>query len=187
TPSGNLGMSFIESSSHEFMSMYAVARSPLDPAGTFEGAVLVQAGQANYSGNRAGDFSGAASDPVDGTLWVANEYANQESTNWGTWIAHMVARPIITVTGADAGGGPDVRVFDTTGGLVSEFYAYSPFFNGGVRVAVGRLANGDPEIVTAPGPGGGPDIRVFNAVTGQFLYEFYAYSPFFSGGVNVAV
>jgi hypothetical protein len=187
TPSGNLGMSFLESSSHEFMSMYAVARSPLDPAGTFEPAVLVQAGQANYTGNRAGDFSGAASDPVDGTIWVANEYANQESTNWGTWIAHMVPRPEITVTGADAGGGPDVRVFDTTGTLVSEFFAYSPFFDGGVRVAVGTLANGDPEIITAPGPGGGPDIRSFDAVTGQLLHEFYAYSPFFGGGVYVAV
>jgi hypothetical protein len=187
TPSGSLGMSFLESSSHEFMSMYAVAKSPLDPAGTFEPAVLVQAGQTNYNGERAGDFSGAASDPVDGTLWVANEYTNQEPTNWGTWIAHMVPKPIITVTGADAGGGPDVRVFDTTGALAAEFFAYDPHFRGGVRVAVGSLANGDPEVVTAPGPGGGPDIRVFDGVTGQLLREFYAYSPLFTGGVYVAL
>jgi hypothetical protein len=187
TPSGNLGMSFLESSGHEFMSMYATARSPLDPVGTMEPVVLVQGGQTNYNGNRAGDFSGTAPDPIDGTLWAANEYANQEATNWGTWIAHFVPRPIIMASGPDAGGGPDVRVFNTSGAMVSEILAYDPRFLGGVRVAVGHFTpEGDPEVVTAPGPGGGPDIRIFDAVTKRLLSEFMAYSPFFTGGVYVA-
>src|SRR5262249_10336185 len=50
----------------------------------------------------------------------------------------------LIVTGADAGGGPHVRVFrlqaGAPGGVVEvlSFFAYHPAFVGGVRVAVGR-------------------------------------------------
>src|SRR5438045_2768183 len=45
--------------------------------------------------------------------------------------------------GADAGGGPHVRVVDgDTGAEVRSFFAYDPTFTGGVRVAVGDV-NGD--------------------------------------------
>jgi hypothetical protein len=93
-----------------------------------------------------------------------------------------------TVTGADAGGGPEVIVYDAaTGTLRYAFYAYDPRFLGGVRVTTGDI-NGDgvPDIITAPGAGGGPDIRVFDGVTGQLIREFMAYSPYFLGGVYVA-
>src|SRR5262249_33448351 len=41
-------------------------------------------------GGRAGDLSGINVDPMDGTFWAANEYANTEpSANWGTAIAHF--------------------------------------------------------------------------------------------------
>jgi hypothetical protein len=105
------------------------------------------------------------------------------------------------VTAADAGGGPQVTVFDghtltTTGKAVAlaSFYAYSRFFNGGVRIAVGDT-NGDgvPDLITAPGVGGGPDIRVFNGAalntansTSDIMREFYAFAPSFAGGVFVA-
>jgi uncharacterized repeat protein (TIGR01451 family) len=94
----------------------------------------------------------------------------------------------IRVTGADAGGGPQVNVYDAqTGGLIRSFYAYDPAFHGGVRVAVGDV-NGDgvPDVITAPGPGGGPDIRVWDGQTGQLIREFMAYNPAFTGGVNIA-
>jgi hypothetical protein len=55
-------------------------------------------------------------------------------------------------------------------------------------VAIGDvLAPGVPEIVTAPGPGGGPDVRVFDVATGRLVREFMAYSPYFTGGVFLAV
>jgi hypothetical protein len=95
----------------------------------------------------------------------------------------------IYATGADAGGGPEVKVFDAATGLIKfDFFAYDPAFMGGVRVAVGDV-NGDgvPDIITAPGPSGGPDIRVFDGVTGQLTREFLAYTPAFLGGVFVAV
>jgi hypothetical protein len=97
--------------------------------------------------------------------------------------------PSVYAVGADAGGAPEVNAFDgPSGALKFAFSAYDPHFLGGVRVAVGDVTgDGIPDIVTAPGPGGGPDIRVFDGVTGQMVGEFLAYSPFFTGGVYVAV
>jgi hypothetical protein len=98
-------------------------------------------------------------------------------------------RSAFLVTGADAGGGPQVNVYDGKGNLLFAFDAYSPFFLGGVRVAVGDV-NGDgiPDIVTAPGPGGGPDIRIWDVTASgaTMIGEFNAYSPFFIGGQFVA-
>jgi hypothetical protein len=95
---------------------------------------------------------------------------------------------LLMATGADAGGGPEVRVFNGVNGkVVFDFFAYDPNFRGGVRVAIGDI-NGDgvPDIITAPGPSGGPDIRVFDGRTGVLIREFMAYTPTFLGGVFVA-
>jgi hypothetical protein len=97
--------------------------------------------------------------------------------------------PIYSATGADAGGGSEVKVTHAlTGAVQFDFLAYGPFFLGGVRVAIGDV-NGDgiPDIITAPGPGGGPDIRIWDGVSGNLIGEFAAYDPFFMGGVYVAV
>jgi hypothetical protein len=96
------------------------------------------------------------------------------------------------VTGADAGGGPHVKVFDaSTSQLLFGFMAYNPLFGGGVRVAVGDV-NGDgaDDVITGAGPGGGPHVRVFDGRTGAqlpgFIGSFMAYNPLFGGGVYVA-
>jgi hypothetical protein len=100
---------------------------------------------------------------------------------------NSVGTPFV-VTGADAGGGPEVKLFDRrTGTIKLDFYAYAPAFTGGVRVALADVnGDGTPDVITAPGPGGGPDIRIFDGVTGQKIGEFNAYSAFFSGGVFLA-
>ena len=72
------------------------------------------------------------------------------------------------ITGADPGGGPHVRCGSTTevGQTVTEltgFWAYSPYFAGGVRVAAADVTgDGLAEIITGAGPGGGPHIRVWS-------------------------
>jgi hypothetical protein len=94
----------------------------------------------------------------------------------------------VFATGADAGGGPHVKVFDAkTHAEVTEFFAYDPTFTGGVRVAVGDV-NGDgvPDIITGAGPGGGPHVKVFSGKDGSLLASFFAYDPTFAGGVFVA-
>lgn len=42
------------------------------------------------------------------------------------------------ITGAGQGGGPHVRIFRGTGGLLGQFMAYDPKFRGGVKVSAGK-------------------------------------------------
>jgi hypothetical protein len=99
----------------------------------------------------------------------------------------LTSQAIMTVA-SDDNGRPQVNVYDAaTAQLKYAFFAYSPYFLGGVRVAVGDFTGaGFPEIVTAPGPGGGPDIRIFDGRTGAQIGEFLAYDYHFDTGVFVA-
>jgi hypothetical protein len=107
----------------------------------------------------------------------------------------------IFVVGSDAGGPPQVKIYDAhTGQLKFQFFAFDPTFKGGVRAAVGDV-NGDGvrDVVVASGPGGPPLVKVIDGTklnqtqaNGEIadtalLASFDAYDPSFLGGVNVAV
>lgn len=93
----------------------------------------------------------------------------------------------LVVTGADAGGGPHVRVFTADGTSKFGFFPYTSGFRGGVRVAVCNIDGSAPyEIVTAPGGGGGPHVRVFDNSGTPRGGGFMAYDPRFTAGVYVA-
>ena len=84
------------------------------------------------------------------------------------------------------GSVPVVRVFEGTGGLLRQFFAYDQGFTGGVHVAAGDAdGSGFDRIVTAPSFNGGPHIRVWDG-SGNLQSEWFAYDPNFKGGVNVA-
>src|SRR5262249_51664501 len=92
------------------------------------------------------------------------------------------------ITGAGAGGGPQVRVFSgSAGSELLTFMAYDPKFRGGASVAAGDFnGDGKADIVTGAGPGGGPNVKVFDGATGQEIQSFFPFDPKFRGGVTVA-
>jgi uncharacterized protein (TIGR03118 family) len=105
------------------------------------------------------------------------------------------------ITGAGAGGGPHVKVFDGASlgsGVAStvqnavdnplrSFFAYAAAFKGGVWVGAGDVdGDGVPDIITGAGPGGGPHVEVFSGATNTLLKSFFAFDGSFSGGVRVA-
>ncbi|MFL5341255.1 MAG: CAP domain-containing protein [Gemmataceae bacterium] len=79
------------------------------------------------------------------------------------------------ITGAGAGGGPNVKVFDGSSlATISSFFAGSPAFTGGVRVRA-MTVNGLAEIVSASGS---PDHTVrFTTADGSLLSSFLAGDP----------
>jgi hypothetical protein len=102
-PGGDLAMTYLQSSSHEDMSMYVTGRRATDPLGWMLPGTRVIAGQAAYSDPyvpnptdgtppvyRTGDYSSVTVDPVDNSFWAANEYATSPpGPNWGTWFSNF--------------------------------------------------------------------------------------------------
>jgi len=92
------------------------------------------------------------------------------------------------LVGAGAGGGPNVRVFDNSGNMVQNFFAYAVGFSGGVRVSTGLMSptSTSADIITGAGIGGGPNISTFNSLNQPFPLNFFAFDPSFVGGIFVA-
>ncbi len=101
------------------------------------------------------------------------------------------------VTGAGAGGGPHVQIFNgadmfppTVANSVpiprESFFAYSPTFTGGVSVAAADI-NGDgrADVITGAGPGGGPHVQVFSGTDHHSIASFFAYEPTMALGILV--
>jgi len=91
------------------------------------------------------------------------------------------------IGGADGGLGGHVRTFTSRSlSNTASFFAYTPSFTGGVRVAAGDI-NGDgaADIITGSGPGAA-HVKAFSGRDNSELRSFLAYGPSFSGGVFVA-
>jgi len=92
----------------------------------------------------------------------------------------------IVVTSASAGTS-QIKIFDTQGKLINQFFAGSKDYFGALSVAVGDLeGNSDDKIVVAYGAGQEPQIKIFSR-QGRLIGVFLAYEKSFRGGVNIAV
>jgi len=96
----------------------------------------------------------------------------------------------IYATGAGEGGGPAVNVYNSLdNSVLASFFAFESSFTGGVQTAVADINNdGISDLIVGAGPGGGPRVQVFDGATNftTTLFDFFAFSTEFSGGVDVA-
>ncbi len=84
-----------------------------------------------------------------------------------------------------AGAGPQVRIFNGSGDVESQFWAYPETFRGGVSMATGDIdGDGVMEIIVAPESAGGPQVRAFD-YDGTVVTQFMAYAETVRGGFNV--
>src|SRR5262249_40092242 len=89
------------------------------------------------------------------------------------------------ITGAGAGGGPNVTVFSGADlSVLQDFMTYPTAFAGRVRVGYAQLA-ARPARLPGAGLGGGSEVRMLGGASLQDLDRFLAYGPDFSGGVFV--
>jgi hypothetical protein len=103
---GDVGITYIESSSSEYMSMYVTGQNINDSgawgSGAYQTPVVARAGTGTYTLSRAGDYAGLTVDPADGySFWAANEYRGSSSFN--TAIAAFGVSP------APGASGPGLR------------------------------------------------------------------------------
>lgn len=131
SPSDSLGMSYMQSSSTEDVSVYVTGRLANDSVGNgyTEGGDLAWNSNQIYSPpssdgvRRAGDFSGIGVDPTDGSFWSANEDVIAQPggspppppiDNWGTKITNF------TVGNTGLGTAPSMSATGTTVWVVNQ-------------------------------------------------------------------
>jgi hypothetical protein len=85
---GDLVTGFSGSKATEYIGAFYAGRLA---DGTSSGsAALVQAGRANFAGGGYwGDYSYTSLDPVDGSFWTIQEYAELGTAAWGTWVTKI--------------------------------------------------------------------------------------------------
>ena len=98
----------------------------------------------------------------------------------GDGISEIVTAPL-------SGGGPHIRIFDKSGRVISEFFAYDSKFTGGVNIALGDVNNDDKsEIVAAPVSAHEPEIKIFDN-NALLKGKFMAYGGSVRQGVNISI
>ncbi|WP_437747496.1 hypothetical protein WMF39_22320 [Sorangium sp. So ce1504] len=92
---GGLGLTWMESSSSEYLSMWV--GTIIKPVGQLAATVVAPGGGFFFYNFRIGDYSTTVLDPSDGrTFWSANEYIGPDGDIdiWRTHIASFIAGPV---------------------------------------------------------------------------------------------
>ncbi|MDD5040376.1 MAG: hypothetical protein PHY34_04475 [Patescibacteria group bacterium] len=91
------------------------------------------------------------------------------------------------IVGSGDGMAPHIRIFDSTGNVKSQFFAFDSSLRNGVTVTACDV-NGDDldEVVAAQGPGGWPLVRIFDGYGKILNAGFSVLDGKFLGGINLS-
>ncbi|MDZ7798613.1 MAG: hypothetical protein U5L76_03260 [Patescibacteria group bacterium] len=90
------------------------------------------------------------------------------------------------ITAPYQSGGPHIRVFESNGNLISQFFAYAQAYRGGVNLASGDVdGNGTQEIITGTSFNKAPHVRMLD-INGGVVGQFFAFSSSNRNGVYVS-
>lgn len=87
---------------------------------------------------------------------------------------------------------PRIHIYDSSSTNPTtpraDILVFSPEFTGGVVTAIGDINHdGFADVIAGAGQGGGPHVKVYSGVDYKtVLYDFFAFSPSFLGGVTLA-
>jgi len=166
-PAGNIGLSYMESSSTEYVSAYVAGHIAGTPLGTTTaGTVFAPGGGSMPDSFREGDYGSAVYDPGTGLFWGANEYIGSDGST-DIWRTKITSFSVVSAIGTDfysvnANTGDNLHFATSTpaGGpneFVNNFYPelllYDP--NGNlVAVAAGNAADGRNSVIDFTVPEG---------------------------------
>ena len=184
---GDLGMTYMESSTAEFPSMMVTGQLAGAPPGTMQRGIVAKAGTRPLTGEcssscRAGDYSAITVDPnFDDRFCAVNEYGPYDGVNvWGTWIAcfSLTDDPAggnLTVTGIAAaksikkgGGTLPVTVTIQNLGNANETIPGASFLGDGVSTGLVRLA---VDVVDQDSEGCQPATAALNSAKNAALFK----------------
>ncbi|NQU83248.1 MAG: hypothetical protein HQ536_00905, partial [Parcubacteria group bacterium] len=90
------------------------------------------------------------------------------------------------ITSSGKGRAPEVKIFDISGTEKIGFYAYEPWFRGGVTISTVDVdTDGKAEILTGPLSGYLSKLRIFNSI-GLLTANISTYNSFMRNGITVA-
>jgi methionine-rich copper-binding protein CopC len=167
-PAGDVGITYMESSSTEFVSSYVAGHIAGTPLGTTTPGVAFAPGAGFMPASfREGDYSSVVYDPSTNLFWAANEYAgpNAGTDLWNTRIASF---SLFSGLGTDyyyvnANAGDKLHFATTTpaggpGEFINNFYPELLLYdnNGNlVAIANGNASDGRNSVIDFTVPDGG--------------------------------
>ncbi|WP_165227378.1 beta strand repeat-containing protein [Aquisphaera insulae] len=174
---GSIGLTYVESSSTENMSMYVTNQIPGMPAGATAAPYLAQAGAATYVSTEpppylAGPTGSIVVNPSGGSFLAANEYASasQAGANWGTWLLSFTGLSTLT---------PSYKAIGNGGSGI--------FLNGSSGVVIGGTVAAAANVIGANGggSGGGSGITALGTSGGLLIQgDFIGTDPSGSTGLG---
>ena len=124
---------------------------------------------------------------VGGSVAVSENARLRPEDNRQVRLSSIIRGEQSIIVGEGSGGQGRLRVFDLSGQVMSQWFAFDKPFKGGVNAAAADVYGaGESSVIVTPMSDGGPLVRIFEK-GGRLQGQFFAYDKKLRGGFSVAV